>query len=63
MGAFAVSAFVHHLGLWGVRNGAEFATAGGFFLLVGVGALIEGLKVGALLGWAWMIWTTPWGTL
>jgi hypothetical protein len=71
MGAFAVSALVHHICLWGIGNGMEFATAGGFFLLMGVGALIEGaftrttgLKVGGLLGWAWtMVWTTLWGTL
>ena len=71
MGAFAVSALVHYVGLWGVGNGTEFATAGGFFLLMGVGAIMEGgftgmsgLKVRGWLGWAWtMVWTTLWGTL
>ena len=70
MGAFAVSALAHHIGLWAVGNGTEFATAGGFFLLMGVGGLIEGaftgatgLKVRGWLGWLWtMIWTTLWGT-
>jgi hypothetical protein len=64
MGAFAVSAFLHHLGLWAVGNGTEFASAGGFFLLMGIGVVMEGaftratgLRVQGWLGWAW---TTVW---
>ena len=70
MGAFAVSAVLHHIGLWGLGNGTEFITAGGFFLLMGVGAVIEevfkrvtGLRVEGWIGWSWMtMWTTLWGT-
>ena len=71
MGAFAVSAIIHHISTWGMGNGAEFATVGGFFLLMGVGAVMEGaftratgLRVRGWIGWSWaMTWTTLWGTL
>jgi hypothetical protein len=50
MGAFAVSAILHHIGLRGSGNGTEFVTSGGFFLLMSVGAVIEGFKrVGGLV--------------
>ena len=70
MGAFALSAILHHIGLWGSGNGTEFITAGGFFLLMGIGVIIEGgfrsvtgLRVQGWLGWSWtMLWTTLWGT-
>jgi len=70
MGAFTVSAILHHVGLWGVGKGSEFITAGGFFLLMGVGAIMEGaftrvtgLRVGGRIGWLWTVaWTTLWGT-
>jgi hypothetical protein len=70
MGAFAVSSILHHISLWAVGNGTEFVTAGGFFLLMGAGALMEsaftkatGLKVRGWLGWSWAVmWTTLWGT-
>ncbi|KAI0256027.1 hypothetical protein BJV78DRAFT_1150871 [Lactifluus subvellereus] len=70
MGAFGVSAVLHHLGLWGLGHGMEFSTAGGFFLFMGLGAIMEdafkrttGLRVQGLLGWSWtMLWTLLWGT-
>jgi hypothetical protein len=70
MGAFAVSSILHHFGLWAVGNGSEFATAGGFFLLMGVGTIMEGafmrvtgMKVRGWLGWLWTaLWMTLWGT-
>jgi hypothetical protein len=70
VGAFALSAILHHIGLWGSGNGTEFITAGGFFLLMGIGVIIEGgfrratgLRVQGWLGWSWtMLWTTLWGT-
>ena len=69
MGAFTVSAVLHHLGLWGLGHGTEFSTAGGFFLLMGLGAIMEdafkratGLRVKGFLGWLWtMLWTLLWG--
>jgi hypothetical protein len=70
MGAFAVSALLHHIGLWALGNGTEFSTAGGFFLLMGIGAIMEdrfervtGLRVQGWFGWLWtMLWTLVWGT-
>ncbi|KAH9958220.1 hypothetical protein BC827DRAFT_1136615 [Russula dissimulans] len=70
-GAFAVSAVVHDFGIWGLGRGSEFRTAGGFFILMGVGAALEhgfkgltGRRVCGLWGWAWtMAWTLGWGTL
>jgi hypothetical protein len=70
MGAFAVSAVVHYIALWGVGYGMEFSTSGGFFLLMGLGAVMEGafqdvtgLPVGGWIGWSWtMLWTLIWGT-
>jgi hypothetical protein len=70
MGAFAVSAVMHHVALWGLGNGSEFITAGGFFLLMGVGVIMEGaftratgLRVGGWFGWLWTAaWMILWGT-
>jgi hypothetical protein len=69
MGAFAVSAIVHHIPMWGMGNGSDFVAVGGFFLLMGVGALMEaaftratGLRVRGWIGWSWtMTWTMTWG--
>lgn len=71
LGAFAVSAVMHDLGMWALGRGTEFSTAGGFFLLMGVGTALErafkgltGRRVGGFWGWAWtMAWTVGWGTL
>ena len=71
IGAFTVSAVMHDLGMWGLGRGTEFTTAGGFFVLMGVGAALEhafarvtGRSVGGVWGWAWtMAWTLTWGTL
>ena len=70
MGAFAVSAFIHYVGLWGAGHGTEFQNDAGFFLLMGVGAVMEGaferatgFRVGGWFGWLWtMSWTLVWGT-
>ncbi|KAH9058078.1 hypothetical protein EDB87DRAFT_962841 [Lactarius vividus] len=64
IGAFAVSAAMHHFAMWGVGYGSEFSTSGGFFLLMGVGVAIEvafrrltGKRVGGFFGWLWtMLW-------
>ncbi|KAH9168369.1 hypothetical protein EDB89DRAFT_2245211 [Lactarius sanguifluus] len=69
IGAFAVSAVLHHFAMWGIGYGSEFSTVGGFFLLMGVGVVIEvafknvtGLRIGGLLGWLWtMLWVPVWG--
>ena len=71
VGAFAVSSVLHHIALWGMGNGTEFVTAGGFFLLMGIGAVMEvaftratGLRVRGWIGWSWtMLWAALWGPL
>ncbi|KAI9437859.1 hypothetical protein F5148DRAFT_890301 [Russula earlei] len=71
LGGFAVSAVIHDMGIWGFGRGTEFGTAGGFFLLMGFGAVLElaferltGQRVRGAWGWAWMMaWTIGWGTL
>jgi hypothetical protein len=70
MGAFAISALMHHVSFWGNGRGTEFATTGGIFLIMGVGTVMEsaftsvmGLPVRGWLGWSWtMLWMTLWGT-
>ncbi|KAN0128427.1 hypothetical protein V8E53_013816 [Lactarius tabidus] len=70
LGAFGVSAVIHHIGMWGLGRGTEFSSAGAFFVLMGVGAALEdlwrrttGTKVQGVWGWAWtMAWTLLWGT-
>lgn len=67
--AFAVSAIQHHICVWGIGSGSELMTTGGFFLLMGVGAVVEvvfkkvtGMQVRGWAGWTWtMLWTTLWG--
>ncbi|KAA1467708.1 hypothetical protein DENSPDRAFT_869244, partial [Dentipellis sp. KUC8613] len=43
LGAFAVSALLHDLGMWGIGRGIEPWSVGGFFLMMGVGAVLEGI--------------------
>ena len=70
LGASAVSAVIHQIALWGFGNGSDFVTFGGFFLLMGVGAVMEGAftratgwRVRGWIGWLWtMAWTILWGT-
>ncbi|KAH9168392.1 hypothetical protein EDB89DRAFT_1588568 [Lactarius sanguifluus] len=64
VGAFAVSAVMHYVGVWGLGSGTEFGTAGVFFLLMGVGVAMEvafkqvtDKRVGGFFGWLWtMLW-------
>jgi hypothetical protein len=48
---------LYHVGLWGLGKGMEFSIAGGFFLYMGVGVVMEevfkkttGLRVRGFLG-------------
>ena len=71
MGAFFWSAVLHDFGMWGVGRGTEFWSIGGFFLMHGVGCILEalfkkatGMKVGGWVGWVWtMSWLVGWGHL
>lgn len=68
LGAFAVSEALHDLGMWGLGGDVPFT---GFFLMMGVGMLLEeawartmGVKVGGWAGRVWtMAWVVGWGTL
>jgi hypothetical protein len=71
MGAFLVSAVMHDWGLWPMGRGTEFWSVGGFFLMMGVGCVLEalfkkatGLKVGGWAGWFWtMSWVVGWANI
>ncbi|KAI0095139.1 hypothetical protein BDY19DRAFT_879813 [Irpex rosettiformis] len=67
LGAFFWSAVLHDLGIWGLGAGTNFSQTGGFFLLMGVGVLVEthwakitGKEVGGIFGW---VWTMAWMVL
>ncbi|VDB94321.1 unnamed protein product [Peniophora sp. CBMAI 1063] len=66
MGAFGISALLHALGTWAMGHGYEFWPMGGFFVMQGVGAVLEGaspVKPKGVAGWVWtMAWTVGWGT-
>jgi hypothetical protein len=64
LGAFFVSGLLHDFGSWGLGQGTDPWRAVGFFVLMGVGCVLESLwstmagrKVG---GWQGRIWTLSW---
>ena len=69
MGIFLASGLLHYFGLWGMGRGTEFFPVVGFFLMMGVGILLElafkqatGRRVGGLSGWVWSgLWLLAWG--
>ena len=71
MGAFLVSGVLHYFGLWGMGRGSDFLSVAGFFLMMGVGTLLEyvfklvtGHRVGGLGGWLWsVLWVLVWGNM
>ncbi|KAH0830210.1 membrane bound O-acyl transferase family-domain-containing protein [Lanmaoa asiatica] len=71
MGAFAVSGVLHDVGLQGMGQGADTPMITGFFLLHGVGIVMEhawkqvtGRRVSGIIGWLWVTsWTLFWGHL
>jgi hypothetical protein len=68
LGAFAVSALVHDMILWGAGRGIGGWEVHGFFWAMGVGCAFErifekasGRKVGGPAGWLWTLaWTIGW---
>ncbi|KAH9972134.1 hypothetical protein BGW80DRAFT_1460056 [Lactifluus volemus] len=68
VGAFTASAIIHYIVMWGLGHGMEFRSSGGYYLLMGLGAIMEsafkqttGLRVQGWVGWLWtMLWTTLW---
>ena len=71
MGSFLASGFFHNCGLWGMGRGSDFPRMGGFFVMMGMGVVIErgwkgvtGHRVGGVLGWIWtMCWVIGWGNM
>jgi len=69
MGAFLISGILHVTGLWGMGRGTEFWTVAGYFLVNGVGLILErlwkqltGRRVQGVWGNVWtMIWVVGWG--
>ncbi len=65
LGVFTASGTIHILGNWGLGHEAEFWAVGGYFVVQGVGVVLEGVwkkvfghQVGGALGW---MWTVAWG--
>ncbi|KAJ4479931.1 membrane bound O-acyl transferase family-domain-containing protein [Lentinula aciculospora] len=64
LGTFLVSGFLHYLGLWGLGNGSDVVGMIGFFMLMGVGVILEGfwkkLTGSRVGGWIGSVWTAVW---
>ncbi|KAH7912043.1 membrane bound O-acyl transferase family-domain-containing protein [Hygrophoropsis aurantiaca] len=71
LGAFALSGIMHDFGLRAANRGSDFCSVGGFFLMMGVGVILErlwvgmtGRKVCGIFGWLWTVsWVTGWGNM
>ena len=71
MGAFLISGILHDLGCWGLGRGTDPLRITGFFLMNGVGLILEhvyksvtGKRVGGVVGLIWTyIWVVAWGSI
>ncbi|KAI0310851.1 membrane bound O-acyl transferase family-domain-containing protein [Amylostereum chailletii] len=71
LGAFFVSGIMHDFGVWGAGLGTDPAAITLFFMMMGVGCMLEviwqqktGMKVGGVMGRVWALaWTVFWGSL
>jgi hypothetical protein len=69
MGAFLMSGILHVVGSWGLGRGADPIKITGFFLMNGLGIILESLyklstgkRVGGIVGLIWTyIWLILWG--
>lgn len=69
IGVFFSSGILHDVGTWGMGNGTDVKCITGFFLMNGVGVLLEvlykkmtGRMVGGFIGWLWTAsWLLGWG--
>lgn len=70
LGAFFVSGIMHDFAVWGAGIGTELSSVTFFFLMMGVGCILEvvwrekaGSKVQGPWGWLWsMAWMFFWGS-
>jgi hypothetical protein len=64
LGAFFISGILHDLGMWGMGRGTNPWAVTGFFLMMAVGIIFEGIfkKVTGerVRGWGGYIWTMCW---
>lgn len=71
MGAFTISALLHEAGARGMGRGPFTLPTMGFFLMQGVGVIMEhawkratGKRVGGFFGWLWAsLWLLSWGNI
>ncbi|KAI9462731.1 membrane bound O-acyl transferase family-domain-containing protein [Boletus coccyginus] len=69
IGAFALSGILHEIGIQGMGRGADTLPGVVFFVMHGVGVVMEhawkqatGRRVGGITGWLWMSsWLVLWG--
>jgi hypothetical protein len=70
LGAFLISGILHDLGCWGMGRGTDIKSISGFFLMNGIGIILEhgyksvtGKRVGGFAGHIWTyIWILGWGS-
>jgi len=71
LGVFVISGLIHDWGFWSLGRGTDPLRINGFFIMMGVGVVMEGVwkkmtskRVGGTLGWIWtMGWTMGWGSV
>lgn len=71
LGAFLVSGILHDFGTWGMGNGSDFRCIAGFFIINGIGMILEhtwkritGSPVGGNFGKLWtLLWLVGWGNM
>jgi hypothetical protein len=69
LGAFFLSSVLHDWGMWAMGRGSHFGGVGGFFLMMGIGCVLEdlfksvtGVRVQSWWGWLWTtMWIVGWG--
>jgi hypothetical protein len=64
IGVFMISAIMHDFPMWGMGQGMEFYTVGGYFLIQGLGMVIESVLLSLLgvtvKGPCGRVWTAVW---
>jgi hypothetical protein len=71
LGAFFISGVLHDLGCWSLGRGTDIKSVSGFFLMNGIGIILEhtyksitGKRVDGVAGWIWThTWLIGWGSL